>query len=79
MKLSDAEIRALVTAMRDRVQRVELWSEVTLDIEELTQYDGQGSCSELEVWGDMRDRYWERLREWAADKGWTVTRDRQVQ
>ena len=78
MKLSDAEIQALVTAMRDRVQTVELVN-VTLDIEELTQYDGQGHCSELEVWGDMRDRYWERLREWAADKGWTVTRDRQVQ
>ena len=78
MKLSDVETRALVTAMRDRVQRVELVN-VTLDIEELTQYDGQGLCSELEVWGDMRDRYWERLREWAADKGWTVTRDRQVQ
>ena len=78
MKLRDAETRALVTAMRDRVQTVEL-GDVTLDIEELTQYDGQGHCSELEVWGDMRDRYWERLRRWAADKGWTVTRDRQVQ
>merc|ERR1719360_301840 len=55
MKLSEAETRALVTAMRDRVQTVALVN-VTLDIEELTQYDGQGHCSELEVWGwgDMR-------------------------
>ena len=44
MDLSDTETQALVTAMRDRVQRVALYY-VTLDIEELTQYDCQGLCS----------------------------------
>ena len=74
MELSEAETRALVTAMRDRVQEVELRSRATLDIEELTQYDGQGRCSKLGVWRG-RERYGARLREWTADKGWTVTDD----
>ena len=74
MKLSEAETRALVTAMRDRVEEVWLYN-VTLDMEELTQYNGQGCCSELEVRRDTRTRHGERLWRWAADKGWTVTED----
>ena len=74
MDLSEAETQALVTAMRDRVQWVGLWN-VTLDMEELTQYDGQGLCSVLHVWGDTRDRYRNWLRRWAADMLWTVTAD----
>ena len=74
MDLSDTETRALVTAMRDGVQKVSLYT-VTLDLEELTQYDGQGSCSEVGVWSDLGTRPGERLRGWAADKGWTVTVD----
>ena len=70
--LSEAETQALVTAMRDRVVYVML-GYVTLDIEQLTQYNGKGSCSELEVWGDKRTSYGERLRRWAADKGWKLT------
>ena len=75
MRLNQAETQALVTAMRDRVERVRLEYAVTLDIEELTQYDGQGRCWELRVWRDTRERYWDRLRRWAADKGWRVRRD----
>ena len=73
MELSEEETRALVTAMRDRVEDVWLYEDVTLDIEELTQYDGQGRCRWLVVVGDTRAR--DRLRRWAADKGWTLTRD----
>ena len=64
MELSEAETRALVTAMRDRVQRVELW-EVYLDIEELTQYDGLGRCSELRMIRGAQYGY----------EGWTAIRD----
>ena len=71
MVLNETSTRALVTAM-DWVKYVWLW-EVTLDIEELTQYDGQGRCRWLVVVGDTRAR--DRLRRWAADKGWTLTRD----
>ena len=74
MNLSEAETRALVTAMRDWVEKVVL-GDVTLDIEELTKYDGQGRCSWLRVRGDTRTRHGDRLKRWAADKGWTLTRD----
>ena len=75
MDLSDTETWALVAALSDRVKSVHLQN-VTLDMEELTQYNGQGCCSELQVRGDMRTRYGERLRRWVADKGWTVTLER---
>ena len=55
--------------MRNQVQRVEHGDDVTLDIEELTQYDGQGRCCLLKVLRDTRTRYRDLLREWAADKG----------
>ena len=66
--------------MRDRVESVSLY-DVTmdiLDIEELTKYDGQGRCSGLQVWNDTRTRDRDSLRGWAADKGWTVTRDNEL-
>ena len=74
MYLSDTETRAVITAMRDRVQTVYL-HDITLDIEELTQYDGQGCCSELQVWDDTKRRYGGGLGRWAEDIGWTVSQD----
>ena len=74
MELSEEETQALVTTMRDRVKCVMLYN-VTLYIEELTLYDGQGHCRELCVGRDTRDRYGDRLRLWAENKGWTVTWD----
>ena len=74
MKLSEENTRALVAAMRNRVQTVgQLF---VTHIKELTQYDGQGRCRELRVWCDT----WTlgRLRRWAADKRWTVTQDNDV-
>ena len=72
MELSELETRALVSAMRVRLQKVDL-EDVTLDIEELTKYDGQGICKVLVFAGDeMRTRHEDRLRRWAADIGWTV-------
>ena len=65
MELSGAETWALVTAMRDRVQCVRLLY-YTLDIEELTQYDGQGRCRKLRVGRDMWTRYGDRLMRWWA-------------
>ena len=73
MVLNETSTRALVTAM-DWVKYVWLW-EVTLDIEELTQYDGQGRCTALRVWRDKRYRHQRRLKGWAEDAGWTVTVD----
>ena len=75
MELSEENTRALVTAMRERVVEVWLWDNITLDIEELTKYDGRGRCWRLEVGRDTRTRHGDRLRSWAADKGWRVTED----
>ena len=74
MELSEAENQALVTAMRDRVQFVSMTHVNTMDVEEFTQYDGQGCCS---CWFMVGGNTWRihrvRLRRWAADKGWRVT------
>ena len=74
MELSAEETKALVAAMRARVERVVLYN-VTLDIEELSQFDGQGRCSWLRVYYNTRVRHGDRLRKWTADKGWRVTHD----
>ena len=78
ISLSEENTRGLVTAMRTRVQRVDLYEGVTLDPALLAAYDGQGHCTKLVVWnlllarnGTMT-RYRKRLKKWAADRGWTV-------
>ena len=78
MSLSEENTRALVTAMRDRVQGVALYNGVTLDPDLLSAYDGQGHCTKLWLGGDTRKKYGARLREWAGDRGWTVTWDDDV-
>ena len=87
MELTDAETRALVTAMRDRVQFVRFWYYgCGIEIRELLQYDGQGRCSWIELGVYMRIYYekkltrWapyyeKKLTRWAADKGWTIKMD----
>ena len=76
VSLSEENTRALVTAMRARVQVVELWK-VTLDPELLSSYDGKGHCSKLEF-GDTLVRYRVRLKRWAGDRRWKVTRDDEI-
>ena len=49
MSLSEKNTRALVTAMT-RVQEVTLLSDVTLDPELLSAYDGQGDCTKVWVY-----------------------------
>ena len=76
MELCEADTRALVTAMRDRVAAVGLCRGLTLNIEELTKYDGQGQCSVLRVMDHhFRSRVWARLKKWAAKIGWTWSWD----
>ena len=53
MKLSQADTQALVTIMRDRVKLLTLYNGITLDIEELTKYDGRGRCRKLEFEFDV--------------------------
>ena len=51
---ADTNTKSLVTAMSDRVEEVDLWGGVTLDIEKLTKYDGQGCCRKLRVYSFER-------------------------
>ena len=74
VELSEWQARALVIAMRGRVELVEL-AYITMDIEELTNYDGRGCCRKLLVKGDMRTRHGDGLRSWGAQAGWVVTQD----
>ena len=66
IELSVEDTRALVTAMRERVQIVSLSGNVTsLDIDELNKYD-LGRSRKFEVKCDMHG-HGDRLRRWAAD------------
>ena len=61
--------------MESRVDRLWLGAEVTLDIEALTEYRGQGVCQKVKLMGlGMGDtaveRYREDLRKWARSKNW---------
>merc|ERR1712110_184589 len=73
MSLSKENTRALVTSMT-RVEGVYL-NGVTLDPELLADYDGQGQCNYLAMFGDTATRYGDRFRRWAVDKGWRVGYD----
>jgi len=74
VELSEEDTRALVTAMRVHLE--EVWLEnVTLNIEQLCQYEGLGKCRELTVCGDTRRKYESCLRSWAAQKRWILTLD----
>ena len=74
-RLNEENTRALVTAMSTRVQRVMLVTDVTLDQELLAEYDGQGRCTRIDVYGNSRDKYGTKLKTWAADKKWRVRRE----
>ena len=73
--LSEENTQALVTAMRERVEDVKLDDDITLDIEQLTKYDGQGRCWELVAEAVTKTRHGDTLRRWAADVGWSVKED----
>ena len=47
-----------------------LGDEVTLDIEALVEYSGEGVCKEIELNNSTMVRYIEELRTWARSKNW---------
>ena len=70
--LGREETQALVRAMESGVERVDLNEEVTLDIEALTEYSGQGTCKVVLVNYDTATRYRSRLTTWATKINWTT-------
>ena len=68
--LGREETRALVQAMESAVENVTLSGQVTLDMEALTEYSGQGVCREVELQNDTAHIYNEEMRTWARSRKW---------
>ena len=73
--LGREETQALVNAMESGVEKVVLWIKVTLDIEALIEYSGQGVCKCLELKDDTKNRYREEIGTWARSRNWTFKFD----
>ena len=61
--------------MQSGVEVVMLWDDVTLDMDALSEYSGQGVCREVSLWYDTAARYKEELKQWAGNRNWRVTKD----
>ena len=72
--LGREETQALVQAMEFGVEKVTLLEEVTLDMEALTQYSGQGVCWKVKLSGEITPRYREELRTWARSRNWKIAK-----
>ena len=70
--LGREETRALVQAMESGVKWVRLLREVTLDMEALAEYSGQGVCREVTLYNNTAARYREEVVTWARSGNWTV-------
>ena len=70
--LGREETRALVHTMELHVKVVLLSDEVTLDVESLAEYSGQGVCWCVCLSGDLVASYRLKLRTWARRQNWRV-------
>merc|ERR1711971_930236 len=57
--LGREETQALVQAMESGVKRVMLGGGLTLDMDTLAEYSGQGACWRVTLWDDTAAKYWE--------------------
>ena len=71
--LGREETQALVAAMESHVERVALKNAVTLDIETLTRYSGQGVCKRLTLKYDTADKYRREILAWPNGCGRNIT------
>ena len=70
------DTKALVKSMEADGFRITLMiGDVILDINTLTEYSGNGQCSDVRISGDTADRYRDELRTWAKNKQWRVDTD----
>ena len=75
MSLSTTDTKCLVDAMVRGVREVWL-DDVSLDMETLAQYDGQGECREVRFRADTLERYRAQVDVWAGYMGWAVSGNR---
>ena len=76
--LNGEEAMALLNLMRrveNGVETVTLGKQVILDINTITEYDGQGECRAIRCLGDTATRYREDLCAWARRLNWDVDLD----
>ena len=69
-RLGREETQALVQAMESGVETVKLGGLVTLDVEALAEYRGQGVCQKVDLVGRTVARYKEDLSKWARSRDW---------
>ena len=81
--LGREETRALVRAMESHVEALDLSDDVTLDVEALAEYSGQGQCRGVRLWGSIgsslpgtplyqaleEELSWARTRNWGVEHG----------
>jgi len=72
--LNQFSTKALVGVLEDRVSHVVL-SRVTLDIEALVKYSGQGKCRTVRCYGDTAANYRGEMISWAKSRNWAVVHD----
>ena len=61
--------------MESHVEKVWLDEEVTLEIRDPMEYNGQGKCRRVRCDRDTAGRYREQLRTWATSRNWRVICD----
>ena len=67
---------ALVQSMEPGVEKVKLFPEVTLDIEALAEYSGQGCCSHIcRSQKYCSDKLFDKHSAWARRKNWRMGLD----
>ena len=69
--LGSEETQALVQALETRVEEV-MVGNMTLDIEALTEYNGQGKCLLVTCLTDVGMKYSEQLKTWAQRINWEI-------
>ncbi len=71
--LDSEETEALLLAMETNFARLQLEGGVTLDMETLVRYNGQGKCKRLTCINETATRYRKSLKTWAKRIDWIVT------
>ena len=77
--LGREETQALVRAMESSVEWVTLYQWVTLDMETLAEYSGQGVCWVVDLHYNTAARYRGELVTWARSRNWGVDADKDWQ
>ena len=70
--LDSEETEALLLAMETNFARLQLEGGVTLDMETLVRYNGQGKCKRLMCITETANRYRKSLTKWAKRIDWEV-------